>query len=283
VKKALNILRHVVQVSVLMLFMLPLAAQAAGGIVPGAGSFFGTLASSTILQQIVLADPFAALQVLVASKELLAPVLLTGAALVLLLYGLLRARIFCGWVCPVGLLLELVDWIALKFGKKAVEKTVLDRHVKCAVAGCMLLLSALVGVPVFELLSPIGALSRALALGVTTGLGLLAAIVVVEAFLPGRLWCQSLCPLGGFYELFGRLGLLRIRADAGCTACGSCKRVCLADPQILDPVIQGTAQAVCAGDCMLCGRCIAVCPQQILHVSLRAKCDTDAPPATSNG
>jgi ferredoxin-type protein NapH len=270
VRKTLNIVRHMVQVLMLALFATPLIASAVGGLVPGAGPFFGTLLSSTVLQQLVLADPFAALQVLAASKSPLAPTLLSGATIVLAFYGLLRGRAFCGWVCPVNLLLESVDWVAARLGKKDAEKTVLDRHAKLLVAGCILALSALVGVPVFELFSPVGALSRTLATGATLGLWALAAIVVAEAFLPGRIWCRSLCPLGGFYELVGRLGLLRVKTKPGCSACGACRQVCLADPKILDPVIEGATSAVYAGDCMLCGKCTAKCPQGVLSIGIAA-------------
>jgi ferredoxin-type protein NapH len=46
-----------------------------------------------------------------------------------------------------------------------------------------------------------------------------------------------------------------------------CKKVCLADERILDPVIEGKQRDIIAGDCMLCGRCIEVCPVKVLHLA----------------
>ena len=56
-----------------------------------------------------LTDPFAAAQVLAAGGRWLAAAAL-GLVLVILLY-LIFGRAFCAWVCPLGSLMEGVDWI----------------------------------------------------------------------------------------------------------------------------------------------------------------------------
>ena len=62
-----------------------------------------------------LLDPFAVLQVAAASKTF-ALDWLWFALPILVFYGLVRGRAFCGWVCPVNLLLEGVDALRRKLG-----------------------------------------------------------------------------------------------------------------------------------------------------------------------
>ena len=146
--------RRVVQVLALILFLLPpvVAGFGALGFWPAGSSdavgtpadlpFFGTLSSSTVFG-ITLLDPFAALQTLAASKSLeFAFDLLIGALPVLVVYALIRGRVFCGWVCPVNFLLEGVDFLRKKL-KLDVAELPVPRHTKLIVAAVVLVLSAL--------------------------------------------------------------------------------------------------------------------------------------------
>lgn len=269
--------RRCVQVAVLVLFCLPLLLSGWGllgnlpffeerALTPSDLPFFGSLSSSMVGPVTVL-DPFAVLQVTVASKTFDLSWLLYALP-VLIVYGLVRGRAFCGWVCPVNLLLEGVDWLRCKLGIKVCERAV-PRHAKLYVAAGVLVLSALVGIPVFEAFSPIGAIGKGLLFGSLVGVFTLIAVVVAELFWGRRVWCRSLCPLGGFYEALGRVGQVNVKIDAAkCVHCGACSRACLADPQILEPVLDGRDPFVRAGDCMACGSCVDACPTQALRLGL---------------
>jgi len=200
---------------------------------------------------------------------------------VLVVYLLIRGRIFCGWICPVNLILEIVEFLAQqvrswmqKHNKQGSDLSprvyfhALSRRTKIFIALGFLVLSALCGIPVFELISPVGAVFRGLILGASVGLWALFACVIFEVFFPGRLWCRKLCPLGGFYHLIGHFGFMGVKIKKGCIACDACKKVCLADPDILDPVILGTDEVVRSGDCMLCGKCFNACPKDLLKVGV---------------
>ena len=152
-----TIVRHIVQVIVLAVFQGPvfLAGWSLfGGTVGGDNAmgtpadvfFYGSLSSSSIFG-INLLDPFAFLQYVVASKSLALNALLAVLP-VLVFYGLIRGRAFCGWTCPVNLLLEIIDWIRLKL-KIKVEERVLPRHAKVYVAAGVLVLSLVLSFPVF--------------------------------------------------------------------------------------------------------------------------------------
>jgi ferredoxin-type protein NapH len=313
----LDTVRHLIQVAVCLLFLTPAVLAAVLGRPEGGGAFFGTLASSTLLGQVVLVDPWVALQTVAATRALPAFSLLLGAGGVLTVYALIGGRVFCGWVCPVNTLTELASWLRgrLRIGRGGLrigrvgpriaegrpqagrgksrigEGRPLEKregrppvggggspavaalrgrpHAKVVSLVGFLLLSALVGLPVFELLSPVNAVFRLLILGASAGFWLMVAILLAEFCFGGRVWCGSLCPLGGLYQLVGRVGIFRLARVEGkgeCSRCLACKDVCLADPTILDPLILGRATRVSSGDCLLCGRCARVCPQRILRL-----------------
>jgi ferredoxin-type protein NapH len=240
----------------------------AGGVnpltTPAVLPFFGSLSSSSVFGLDIL-DPFAILQIIVASKTFALDWLLFSLP-VLVFYGLIKGRVFCGWVCPVNFLLEGVDFLRRKLNIKVAERVV-PRRAKIYIALGVLVVSAIISIPVFEMFSPISAINKGIVFGSTAGLVALVAIILIELFWGHRVWCRSLCPLGGFYQVLGRVGLFSVYFDeATCTHCNSCKEQCLADPEILEPVLDDGALVIRAGDCMLCGACIDVCPVGSLSI-----------------
>ena len=268
--------RRVVQIAVAILFFVPLFAVGWGAAglgfsspeeplaTPDGFAWWGSLSSSHLFG-LDLLDPFAALQVAVAAKS----VAFAGLAWtlpVLVVYGIIRGRAFCGWACPVNLLCEFVDWLRVKLGVAVRERSV-PRRAKVGIAAAVLALSAVCSVPVFELMNPVSAVNKAVLFGSFAGVFTLAAIVLAELFWARRVWCRALCPLGGMYETLGCVGLasVKINHDA-CVNCGACQKACLCDPEILDAALAGEADRVAAGDCMLCGKCVDACPHSALEI-----------------
>lgn len=270
-------LRHAVQAAALALFAAPalLAGWALFGASEGGDEalstpaelpFFGTLSSSSVAGFDLL-DPFGTLQIIAASKTASVDWLL-GALPVLVVYGLIRGRAFCGWVCPVNLLLEMEDALRRKLHIEVREMPV-PRHAKLWTTLGVLALSALTSVPVFEAVSPVSFVNKGILFGAVTGAWALVAVMLAELMWGHRVWCRALCPLGGFYEAVGRIGLVNVELDHGaCVHCDACKRACLADPAILEPVLAERHAVVRAGDCMACGACIDACPTRALSFRL---------------
>lgn len=233
---------------------------------PATLPFYGSLSSSSV-GEISLLDPFGVLQLIAASKTI-EPTWLLYALPVVIFYALIRGRAFCGWVCPVNLVLELIDSLRTKLGI-TVRERVLPRRTKLWVALIIIVLSALTSIPLFEVFSPISTLNKGILFGSVAGLGVLVAIVILELFWGHRVWCRALCPLGGFYEAIGRIGFVQVKHSHGvCIHCDKCKEACLADPAIIEPVLSEENTLIRAGDCMACGSCIDACPTKALSFTL---------------
>lgn len=128
-----------------------------------------------------------------ASRGLLAASALTGGSAYRCgLRARARARLLRLGV-PVNLVGEGVDAARRRLGIEVPERTV-PRRAKIGVAAAVVLLSALVGFPTFELISPIGAVNKGLVFGGFAGAGTLLAIVIAELLVSRRLWCRALCP-----------------------------------------------------------------------------------------
>ncbi|MDP6980728.1 MAG: quinol dehydrogenase ferredoxin subunit NapH [Myxococcota bacterium] len=245
------IARRVVSIGILVLLWMGANAHL--------GVLTGNLSSSRLFRTVPLSDPYAVLQILAAGQPLASTVLL-GAVIVLLFYALVGGRAFCGWVCPVGIISDGSSWIKRRFqlrGQFRVARSA--RHWIMVVA---LPVSAITGLAAFEWLSPVGIVQREIIYGPTLGLAVVvAAFVVADVFVLHNGWCGSLCPLGAFYSLVGRVSLARIGFQVDrCDHCGDCVVVC-PEPHVIDFHEMAQKGIVGSGDCLNCARCLEVCPR----------------------
>ena len=196
------------------------------------------------------------------------------AAGVVILTGLFFGRAVCGFLCPFGLIQELLNKIPS-------PKIFLPR--KFARVKYFLLIAFVVigpvttqfGEPTFcQYICPAGTLEAGLPLiaaqeNLRAVLGNLFALkisillgVIVGSVLVHRFFCRVMCPLGAIYGLMNRWSLYRIYFDESkCIGCNRCKKVCPID---LDP----TREIDCA-ECVRCGRCVKICPTKALNDSLK--------------
>lgn len=247
--------RRVVQVLGVAALASPLA---------GLTFFRGTLAAADIFG-LPLADPLAAVQVLFASGVAV-PAFILSAAGVTLFYFLLGGRTFCSWVCPVYLLTELCDKVRAKL---RTGRNVFPLTLKQGLLLLTIIATAVTGLPLFEIISPIGIASRAVAFGLWSGIFILGGIVLAELFFARRLWCRSLCPLGAYYALVGRYSPLKIGfEETRCNCCGDCRIVCPVE-EVLDPSLTGGEKFISSGECTRCGLCMDACQAGALKVSYR--------------
>ena len=246
--------RRITQISVVTLIASPLF---------GMTFFQGNLAAADLFG-VPLADPLAFMQALIGGKVFVLSYL-CSALMVATFYFILGGRSFCGWICPVGLITELGDKLRSRLGSGEVTMSLTASRYTL---GLVLLVVAATGVPLFEVFSPIGIVSRAITFAAFTPLLVLAAILLVEIAVARRVWCRSLCPLGGFYSILARFSPVRIGfIESRCTHCDDCLRVCPVE-EVLLPSLKRGAQQVISGDCNRCLACVDCCPARALNVSL---------------
>lgn len=223
----------------------------------------------------VAACPLGALQNAVAASADRPAFYVVG---VLLLFSLLLGRVICGFLCPFGLLQELLH----KLPTKKLQKSPLTR--KLSRLKYAVLLIFVLGIPAWyafrrlplpgfcKFICPAGTLEGAVLLllhpangalrAMTGGLfwwkcGLMLLILTGSVFV-FRCFCRFLCPLGALYGLMARLALLGVKLDEGrCIGCGACLARCPMD-----------IRKVGDSECVHCGGCLEVCPAQA--ISFRA-------------
>ena len=229
----------------------------------------GSLSGSRLLG-FHLADPLAALQVILASRILMIN-LVIGVITIVVCYILLGGRAFCSWICPYHFLSELGEKLYdLLKKRKRVKAHRFDRRIKYYLFGVFLALALATGYTVFETINPVAILSRAIVYGPSLMLLWVTALLIVEIVYSKRAWCRYFCPVGVSYRLIGVLSPLRIRWNRNnCSNCKRCSGVCLVPYVLTDSVNRGTKEYVDSGSCTRCGLCVDVCDDEALTFSVK--------------
>ena len=196
---------------------------------------------------------------------------------IILLYGVILGRTICGWICPVGLIQELLHKIPTpKIRKSRITRSL--SYLKYVILGVFV-----VAIPLFhglvhdtalpgfcKYICPAGTLEGALGLmparsSIFGMLGILftrkyviMVIIGLACIFCYRSFCRFICPLGAIYGLFSRFNVIGVRVDASrCNHCGRCVRSCGMDIRHIGD-----------HECINCGKCMDVCSRGA--ISLRA-------------
>jgi len=86
--------------------------------------------------------------------------------------------------------------------------------------------------------------------------------VVVAALLVGLAWCKFLCPEGALFGLASSLSRWGVVRGDGCKGCNTCGDACRMNA-IESGEIDDTS-------CVLCGRCMERCPEEVLRYGRRS-------------
>ena len=221
------------------------------------------------------ACPLGALQNALASTGNRAPYYMLG---ILLLLGLTLGRTICGFLCPFGLLQELLHKIPAPKLKKSRFTRALS-YLKYVILAVFVLAIPLyyaaqhVPMPGFcKYICPAGTFGGALGLlahpvnadkfSMLNILFTRKFVIMVLVFgvcvFVYRAFCRFLCPLGAIYGLFSRIALVGVRVEPDkCTSCGLCVGGCKMD-----------VRRVGDHECIHCAGCVDLCPTQA--ISMRA-------------
>ncbi len=200
---------------------------------------------------------------------------------ILLLYGVILGRTICGWLCPLGLIQELLHKIPTPKLKKSRLTRALSwlKYVILAVFVTAIPLwyglRYQIPLPAFcKYICPAGTLEGAighLAHPVNASyysmLGILFTRKYVVMLVTGlacvfcyRSFCRFICPLGAIYGLFSRFSVTGVKVDTGrCNHCGACVRHCGMD-----------VRRVGDHECIHCGKCMEACGQGAISIKAGA-------------
>jgi ferredoxin-type protein NapH len=252
--------RRIVQVSIMVLYVI--------ANIYGINVLMGNLSSSLFMGVIPLSDPYAVLQIFATGAVLSFDVLL-GALIIVLFYMTVGGRAFCSWVCPVNMITDLANYLRRKFGFNQVQKKQpASRNIRYWVIVISLVISFLMGVAAFELISPISMVHRGIIFGFGFGWAAILVIFLFDLFVLKNGWCGHICPLGGAYSLIGKFSFIRVHHNVdNCTECMKCKEVC-PEVQVLS-MITKESKPVLGAECTNCARCIEVCDDDALNFSIK--------------
>lgn len=178
-------------------------------------------------------------------------------------FTLLLGRAICGFLCPMGLIQDIMDKIRQR---KKIAGIAMNEKMYGAltpVKWCMVLI--FVGLCFaggnFCNFCPAVAVSPILA-GISTSLyvsGFLMILVLMGGFFKRRLFC-TVCPLGYLMGLLHKISLFRIKKDCqACTECGACYEAC---PMGIKMIYTERGKAdVTDANCIMCGECVKCCPE----------------------
>lgn len=207
---------------------------------------------------LMITDPLSGFQVIITTLAL--DRVLLFSLLLPLIIALVFGRVFCGWLCPQNALSEFFDFLKGKLKIKRLFHPPLSAKWRYGVLLVMLGLTVGLRFPAANLISAPGIISVQVTRFVYEGrVGpeaiLIALIITAEFFFARRIWCNYVCPVGGFLGMLRFSKTMRVEyredADHVCGRCFECVKACGLG---LDPMGEKIYPL-----CHNCGDCIRAC------------------------
>ncbi|MFN3478878.1 MAG: 4Fe-4S binding protein [Thermodesulfovibrionales bacterium] len=248
----IKIFRRITQVlTILLIVAIPILNRK--GITILMGSLY-----SLAIDGVWITDPLSGFQVILFTLSAESKLLLS--MLIPIAIAFIFGRVFCSWACPQNTISEIFDYLSERLSLKRLAKPSPRPLPRYAVLAALLILVLLLGFPVANLISAPGIISvqvSKLFYEETVGLEILLVgiIILAEIFLLRRVWCNYICPVGGFLGLFRFKKTMKVSykedTEHVCGRCLECVKACRLG---LNPM-EGKIYPLCHN----CGDCIAAC------------------------
>ncbi len=198
---------------------------------------------------------------------------------VIFLLTLIGPKLFCGYVCPVGAVQELIAMFSDKLKIKRFRTNFKVAHaVRIFIFILFIFISATAILSItlkgrifpksfYDFINPFHGLEFGLE---NTLFGYITHYVpflltIILSFKYYRPFCHFVCPIGLYTSFIEQVSLFRISfRKEGCTDCNICvsKAPCTAMPDILNG-------SNLRPDCFACNVCVDVCPEDVLEVGIK--------------
>ncbi len=191
----------------------------------------------------------------------------------LILVGVCLGRFVCGWLCPFGLVQDIVYQIPFVKKYKNIYGHKIVKYLKYVILILFVIILPLFvvniigqGSPWFcKYICPSGTLMAGIPLvamntPLQQAIGFLyywkisiLILLILLSIVVYRPFCKYLCPLGAIYGMFHSVAFYRYDVDVEkCVQCGKCQKSCNMDISVW--------QNPNSPECIRCGDCIKCCP-----------------------
>ncbi|MFA5794910.1 MAG: 4Fe-4S binding protein [Candidatus Brocadiia bacterium] len=288
-------LRRISQILFLLLFVILLLLTTARAL----GAYYSEpnfLLNIIPANLFFIADPLVALSVMLVSRAFIMPFL---AAVIVAIATILLGRVFCGWVCPLGTVMDLFSRVKPKHSNQVLrDGGKMLKKVKYLVL-MFILAAAIVGANIVGWFDPITIAFRAFALvfypifdylakGILDGVGATGAVgtlgnfglvdpnsitfygsavflgvfalIIFAVFYQSRFWCRYICPLGALLGILSKCRVLKLNIGPGCNQCGRCNIVCKTGCLSKELVLESE-------ECIQCYTCVSKCQHHSLAIN----------------
>ncbi|MFX0091939.1 MAG: 4Fe-4S binding protein [Candidatus Hodarchaeota archaeon] len=187
----------------------------------------------------------------------------------ILIIAALLGRTICGWLCPFGFFVDIIDklakgdwrpkwygWHYVKYGMLAGAAVGAFLFVDIVFCKYFCFTGLIFGI------TPYWVTWHTVTLyWFTYHIILLIIFIYMSYRAGGRAWCRYLCPFGAFLSLFNSISFIQLKFDkSACTDCGRCAKVC---PMDIEPTRFSLHDKL---GCTRCGTCLNVCPTDALRI-----------------
>jgi ferredoxin-type protein NapH len=183
-----------------------------------------------------------------------------GFWLIIPLSALIFGRAFCGWICPGGLVSQILGLIAPVKLRIRNAWTRITPYFKFLGLALALYIWLFWGQPRKAVPIRVGDFFSSISLTFehAGSLWLARTFVVLGLIALGLLlanaWCRFACPSGGFLEALGSISLLKVYKNEKCDGCDKCLEICDMGTRPSEP------------NCTNCCDCLSVCPHDAIMV-----------------
>jgi len=223
---------------------------------------------------------------------------------ILLALSILFGRIYCSTICPLGVFQDVIEWKSKFFRKKKKNRFKFSKShniLRYSLLAATILLFVFGSSFFVILLDPYSTFGRIFSQlfrplfilannGLAWGLNAVGnySLYKVEqiAFIPvafiiavifffsiaglavknGRLYCNTICPVGTLLGLLSKISVFRIAfEESNCNSCGSCEKNCKSQ------CINSDTMTVDDSRCVSCFNCLSACKRGGIKYNLRYK------------